>query len=171
MAEQAPSKLAKWCRNYWVAGLVFLMVGMHAVIIAYVRHQVARLKNVQTTAVEIGPFRFRSIADKDHVHFFQLHAVVDPSRRSLSEERIEQLRPEILEGIQQMLTQAEADWLGDPGQKELRARMLQIVLKHVKDPIIQRLVITDWMTAPADAVVIHIGQQTDADSSAAPLLQ
>lgn len=147
-----------------------MMVGLHAVIIGYVRSQVARLKNAQSTAVTVGTFRFQPLRDPDKVYTFKLHAVLDPTRRSRGEERLEQMRLEILESSEQLLRQVENDWLNDPLQAEIRARLLEVALRHLNEPLVQRVLITDWVAAPLNSVQLNFASQDDGAKSPATIL-
>ena len=128
------------------------MVVMHAAIIGYVRSRVARLNNVRSTAVEIGAFRFQPVSDPSTVYHFRLHAIVDPSKRNHGEERITQMRMEIREASEQLLRQVDLAWLEDPSQSQLRDRLMDVVLTHLDEPLLQRVIITDWLKLPVAAV-------------------
>ncbi len=157
-------------RRYWVAGLVLMMVGLHAVIIGYVRSQVARLKNAQSTAVTMGTFRIQPVRDPASIYTFKVHAVLDPTRRSRGEERLEQVRLEIMESAEQLLRQVEADWLNDPAQTEIRARLLEVVLRHINEPLVQKLLITDWVQAPITTISVNFSSQDDMVQHRATIL-
>jgi hypothetical protein len=139
-------------RRYWGAGLILMMVAVHAAVIGYVRSRVARLSSTESTAVEIGSFRFQPIGDLSTVYHFQLHAVVDPSKRHRGEERLSQMRMEIREASEQLLRQVDPTWLDDPAQTQIRDRLMDIVLKHLDEPLVQRMLITDWLELPVQTV-------------------
>ncbi|XZE55210.1 hypothetical protein SH139x_001210 [Planctomycetaceae bacterium SH139] len=160
----------KFLRRYWVAGLVLMMVGLHAVIIGYVRSQVARLKNAQSTAITVGSFRFQPIRDPDQVYCFRLHAVLDPTRRNRGEERLEQLRLEIAESAEQLLRQVEPDWLLDPSHDEIKARLLEVVLGHINEPLVQRVLITEWLAAPASAIAVNVNDGSSEREKQPPVM-
>lgn len=162
----------KFLRRYWVAGLILMMVGLHAAIIGYVRSQVARLKSVQSTAVTIGSLRFQPLRDPDTVYCFQMHAVLDPTRRNRGEERLDQLRLEIVESAEELLRQSDPDWLVSPGHPEIKARLLEVVLKHINEPLVQRILVTDWLSAPADSIAVNVERKgTAANAPPALMLQ
>ena len=127
------------------------MVLLHAAIIGYVRSQVARLKNMHSSAVCIGTFRFQQVGDPSTVYCFNLHAVLDPTRRHFAQERIEQKRLEILEATEQLLRQVDPEWLADPAQAILRDRLMEVIIAHINEPVVQRVVITGWLQLPASA--------------------
>lgn len=130
------------------------MVAVHAAIIGYVRNQLALLEADQSTSVSIGEFRFQTLQEPTHVHSFELHAVLDPARRALGAERIDQMRLEIQESCEQLLRQVDSSWLSDPTQKELRPRLLEVIVRHVNEPLVQRVLITDWLSLPVRPVAV-----------------
>lgn len=138
-------------KRYWAAGLIIVVVVAHASIIGYVRSRVARLSRARSSALEIGTFRFQNIKDSDTVYQFRLYAIADPSRRYQAEESIKQLRIEIIESAEQLLRQVEPEWLDDPSQAQLRDRLMSVVGKHLNEPLVQRVVITDWLQFPSTA--------------------
>jgi hypothetical protein len=140
-------------RRYWAAGLILVVVVAHASIIGYVRSRVARLNRARSTAIEIGTFRFQNIKDVNTVYQFRLFAVADPARRFQAEETIKQLRVEIIETSEQLLRQVDSAWLADPAQVQLRDRLMDVVGKHLNEPLVQRVLITDWLELPAATVM------------------
>lgn len=142
----------KFIRRYWGAALILLMVAVHAAVIGYVRSRVARLNHSQSTALEIGSFRFQPVSDLSKVYHFQLHAVIDPTKRNRSQERITQMRMEIIEASEQLLRQVDPEWLADPVQTQIRDRLMDVVLKHLDEPLVQRVLITDWLELPVQTI-------------------
>jgi hypothetical protein len=140
-------------RRYWAAGLILLMVAVHALIIGYVRSRVDRLSNPVSNVVEIGQFRFQPVSDLNQVYHFRLHAMVDPSCRERGREKLLQKRWEILEDSEQLLRQVDPVWLSDPAQAQIRDRLMKVVLQHLDEPLVQRVLITDWLQLPVQTVV------------------
>ena len=151
----------KFVRRYWGVGLILLMVAVHAAVIGYVRSRVARLSRSESTAVEIGSFRFQNVHDLSTVYHFDLHAILDPSKRNRSQERLKQMQTEIREASEQLLRQADPTWLDDPEQIEIRERLMDIVLKHLGEPVVQRVLVTDWLELPVQTVGVNL----DAENS------
>ena len=139
-------------RRFWAPAIILLMVAIHAAVIGYVRSRVARLSNMQSSAIEIGLMRFQNPNVPDCTYQFQLHAIVDPSRRFRGEERLKLNQLPITEAAEQMLRQVDASWLNDPSQKEIRERLMDVVLQHLDEPLVQRVVITDWLCLPSQSV-------------------
>ena len=135
-------------RRYWGAGLILIMVAAHAAIIGYVRSRVARLSDIETTAFELGDFRFQSMTDLKTVYHFQLHAMMDPAKIHSARTRLTQMKMEIREASEQLLRQADPQWLDDPKQTEIRERLMEIVRSHLDEPLVQRVMITDWLEVP-----------------------
>lgn len=144
--------LVKFLRRYWGAGLIVVMVAIHAAVIGYVRSRVNRISSMASTAVEIGSFRFQPVADLSRVYQFKVHAVVDPSKRRRGEERLAQKRLEILEAAEQMLRLVDPVLLDDPSQTQIRDSLMDIVLRHLDEPLVQRVLITNWLKLPVNAI-------------------
>lgn len=142
-------------RRFWAPVIVLVMVAIHAAVIGYVRSRVARLSNLESSAVEIGRLRFQNVNDASSMYQLKLHAIVDPTRHFRGEQSLTQKRMEIIEATEQMLRQVEPAWLADPAQKEIRERLTDVVLQHLDEPLVQRMLITDWLRLPnaAGAVV------------------
>ncbi|MGV3486638.1 MAG: hypothetical protein ACO1RT_19630 [Planctomycetaceae bacterium] len=139
-------------KRYWAAGLILVVVVAHASIIGYVRSRVARLNRARSSAIEIGTFRFQNIKDSSTVYQFRLFVIADPVRRFQAEESIKQMRVEILESTEQLLRQVDQAWLADPAQIQLRDRLMDVVGRHLSEPVVQRVLITDWLQLPAATV-------------------
>ncbi|TWU47494.1 hypothetical protein Poly51_52940 [Rubripirellula tenax] len=137
-----------------------MMVAIHAAVIGYVRSRVARLSGMESTAIEIGNFRFQSVEDLSTVYHFRLHAVLDPSKLHRGKERVTQMQMEIREASEQLLRQADAQWLDDPAQAQIRERLMEIVLKHLDEPLVQRVLITDWLELPVQTIDVAPDQST-----------
>lgn len=135
-------------RRYWAAGLILLMVAVHAAVIGYLRSRVAMVGDVASTAVELGSFRFQSIAELDKVYQFDLYAVVDPGRRHQAQQRLIEIKLEIHEQAEQMLRQMDSQTLADPSQAQIRRRLMGIVEKNLDEALVQRVLITNWLELP-----------------------
>ena len=142
----------KFLRRYWGAGLILMMVAVHAAVIGYVRSRVASLSAPQSTVVEIGEFRFQPVDDLSKVYHFRLHAMVDPTKLHRGKEQLYHRRMEIVEASEQLLRQVDPDWLNDPAQIHIRDRLMKVVLEHLDEPLVQRMVITDWLQLPVQSV-------------------
>ncbi|WP_442506344.1 hypothetical protein SH528x_005184 [Novipirellula sp. SH528] len=147
-------------RRYWAAALILAIVVVHAAVIGYVRSRVARLQNVESNTFDMGRYRFQNVTDPSRVYQFQLHAVLDPARRQTGRERLSQQNMEIHEETEHLLRQVQTTWLRDPEQSELRDRMMEIVGKHLEEPIVQRLLITDWLELPVPSSQIDFEPAT-----------
>jgi hypothetical protein len=139
-------------RRYWGACLIVLMIAVHACVIGYVRSRIARLSTVTSTVVEIGEFRFQPVHNPTTVYHFRLHAIVEPAKFFRGRERIQQKRMEIVEASEQMLRQVDPNWLDDPTQTEIRDRLMQVTLQHLDEPIVSRMLITDWLQLPVNTI-------------------
>jgi len=149
-------------KRYWAAGLILVVVIAHASIIGYVRSRVSRLNRAKSSAIEIGTFRFQNIkVSPDKVFQFRLYAIADPVRRYQAEESIKQLRVEIIETSEQLLRQVDPSWLADPAQAQLRERLMDVVGKHLTEPVIQRVLITDWLELPTTLLTPTLATTND----------
>jgi hypothetical protein len=145
--------IVSFLRRYWAAALILMMVAVHAAVIGYLRSRVAGVGEIVSTSVEMGSFRFQNVDQMDKLYQFDLYAVVDPSRRHHAEQRLRELRMEIHEASEQMLRQVEPEWLSDPGQAQIRRRLVEIVHKHLGEPVVQRVLITHWLELRVDPLV------------------
>lgn len=141
--------MIKKLRRYWGVLLILMMVAAHAAVIGYVRSRISQLSAMESTAVEIGHFRFQSTTDKATVYQFRLHAVIDPSKLYQGRSRLAQMRIHIREDSEQMLRQMDPTWLADPTQTQIRERLMAVVLQYLEEPVVQRVLITDWLQVPA----------------------
>lgn len=136
------------------------MVAIHAAMIGYVRSRVATLNTVRESAVEIGSFRIQPVSDMSKVYHFKLHAVMDPSRRYQGEERLTLMNMEIREKTEQMLRTVAAQPLSDPEQLEIREKIMKVVHEFMDEPLVQRVLITDWLEVPVNSVGIQLQPST-----------
>ncbi len=139
-------------RRYWAAGLVLVIVVIHAAIIGYVRTSVARLTRADGDTVDVGMYRFQNIGDLATVYQFRLHAVVNPTRRYEAEQVLKKRRIEVQEATEQLLRQVDTQWLADPIQTKLRDRILETIVQQLSEPLITRVLITDWLELPTGTI-------------------
>ena len=142
-------------RRYWGACLIVLMV-VHAAVIGYVRSRVSRLSSLDTTVVEMGSYRIQPVNNLSKVYHFKLHAVVDPTKLRRGEERLHLMRMQIRETAEQTLRQVDERLLEDPNQSQIRDRLMKIVHKHLEEPLVQRMLITDWLELPVQNVDLKL---------------
>lgn len=145
-------------RRYRGACLIVLMVVVHAAVIGYVRSRVSRLSDLDSTVVEMGSYRIQPVNDLTKVYHFKLHAVVDPTKMRRGEERLHMMRMQIRETAEQTLRQVDTQWLEDPTQNQIRDRLMKIVHKHLEEPLVQRMLITDWLELPVNSVDLQLDE-------------
>lgn len=143
-------------RRYWAAGLIVLIVAVHAAVIGYVRSRVAAISHVETTVFEIGDFRFQTVQNSATVYHFRMHAVVDPAKIFRGRERLTAMQMEIREASEQLLRQVDPSWLEDPLQTQIRERLMEIVRSHLDEPLVQRIMITDWLEVPVETIGVSL---------------
>lgn len=139
-------------RRFWAPVVVLLMVAIHAAVIGYVRSRVASLSDFQSTAIEIGQLRFQNVKQPESTYQLRLHAIVDPSKYYRGKELLTQTQMEIIESAEQMLRQVDPTWLADPSHKEVRERLMNVVLERLDEPVVQRVLITEWLRIPASSM-------------------
>ena len=143
--------MPNFIRRYWGIALVLVMVGTHAAVIGYVRSRIAQMSIGDTATVEVGQFRFQNADDFSHVYTFRLHAVIDPSKLYQGRNRLSQMRVQIHEDGEQLLRQVDSTWLNDPTHTQIRERLMAVVLQYLEEPVIERVLITDWLKLPSNA--------------------
>ncbi len=153
-------------RRYWGASLIVIMVIVHAAVIGYVRSRVSRLSSLNTTVVEMGSYRFQTVDDLTKVYHFKLHAMVDPTKLRRGEERLHMMRMQIREAAEQTLRQVDPKWLEDPTQNQIRDRLMKIVHSHLEEPLVQRMLITDWLELPVQTQSIDLKLDSKAQKLA-----
>jgi len=141
--------IVNFIRRYWAAGLILIIVVIHAAIIGYVRTRVARLAKAHSDTVEVGQFRFQNTSNLGTIYQFRLHAVVEPARRIETQELLTKKRYEVQEASEQLLRQVNLQWLADPVHAEVRERLLEIISQQLHEPLVKRVLITDWLEIPA----------------------
>jgi hypothetical protein len=72
------------------------------------------------------------------------------------------MQMEIREASEQLLRKADPAWLDDPAQTQLRERLMEIVLKHLDEPLVQRVLITDWLELPVQTIDLPL-ESSSAD--------
>ena len=144
----------KFLTRYWGILLVAALIVTHAVVIGYVRSQVASLSADSSGTVQLGHFRFQPLDQPDWVYQFDLHAVLEPSAEFSGRRQLVQKQFEIHEQVEQTLRQLDPAFLADPGQTQVRERLIAVVLQHLDRPIVQRLLITDWLQLPVQSGVV-----------------
>ncbi|WP_231617470.1 hypothetical protein [Novipirellula aureliae] len=132
------------------------MVALHAAIIGYVRSRVSGLQTVETNTIDMGRYRFQPVEDKSKVYQFHLHVVVDPVKKQKCQDRITERTMEIHEESELLLRQVDPTWLSDPEQRQIRDRLMDIIRKHLEEPIIQRVLITNWLELPVSAALPNV---------------
>jgi hypothetical protein len=51
-----------------------------------------------------------------------------------------------------MLRIVDPVWLDDPTQTQIRDSLMDIVLKHLDEPLVQRVLITNWLELPVQTI-------------------
>ena len=135
-------------KRFWVPVMVLLMVGIHAAIIGYVRSRVAMLGESDDATQTVGLVIFQPTSDPGSTYQFQLDVVIEPTRRVSGSAAVRSAGLLIVEAAEQQLRRAEPDWLADPMHQEIRRRLMTVMTEHLREPVVQRAVITRWLRMP-----------------------
>lgn len=146
----------KLIRRYWAVGLIVGMIATHAVVISYLRTRVASLSSSESPAFELGSFRVQSSSNLETIYHFRLHAVIDPAKLHRGRDKLSQMRMEICESTEQLLRQSDPKWFKDPSQLEIREQIMEIVRSNLDEALVQRVMITDWLELPVEALDISL---------------
>ena len=66
------------------------------------------------------------------------------------------MQMEICEASEQLLRQVEPQWLEDPTQAQIRERLMEIVRSNLDEPLVQRVMITDWLELPVGTIDVSL---------------
>lgn len=99
-------------KRYWIAGLVMMLVVIHAIIIGYVRSEAARVRVAATNEIPIGVYYVQS-RDNRWLTQLRVHLLVKAERRFEAKSTIEQNRWLIHEVIEEKLRQLDPSLLQD----------------------------------------------------------
>jgi hypothetical protein len=135
-------------RRYWIAGLVLVLVSIHAVMIGYVRTEATRLKTVASSEIPLGLF-YKPSLDRMWITQLRVHLVVPPAKRLAARATIEHNRWVVHEAVEETLRRVEPDLLEDPALvavKEAVRLAIEEVLRETG--LVDRVVINDRIDLP-----------------------
>lgn len=142
------SHIVKYIRQFWVFGLILMMVAIHAMIILTVRRELTHVKLEDSSVVDLGGYRFQHISDKATVYQLHLHAVLRPSESLRGSKMLYQRSAAVSELLGQQLRQAELPWYADPTFADLKIHLMQKMNKSLNIDFIDELIVTDWLEVP-----------------------
>ena len=138
----------KFIRRWWGFGLVGALIVTHAVVIGYVRSRVAQLQTTTSNTVSLGQFQFQPSDHPETIYQFTLHAMLDPGSIQRGSRQIEGKRTVIREKVGQVMRQIDPQWFADPMHQQIRSRLTEVVIEHLDSPLVERMLITDWLRIP-----------------------
>ncbi len=129
-------------RKYWIAGLVILLVAIHAVIIGYVRSEATRLKTVASSEIPVGLF-YKQSSDRMWLTQLRVHVQVPPERRLAARATIEHNRWVIHEAVEEALRRLDESLLLDPSLVAVKDEIKKAIDEVLHEEIIERIVVND----------------------------
>lgn len=134
-------------RQYWIAGLVILLVLIHAVIIGYVRSEARQVKVAASQEIPLGVFYVQS-ADKHWLHQLRIHVLVKREIRLAAKANIEMNRWMIHQKVEEKLRQLDPALLADAVLLEIKSQIKTVVDEALAEELIEQVVINDRIDLP-----------------------
>jgi hypothetical protein len=151
-------------KRYWIAGLVMLLVIIHAVIIGYVRSEASRVRIAATNEIPIGVYYVQS-ADHHWLTQLRVHLLVAPERRLEAKATIEQNRWMIHELIEEKLRQLDPALLQDAVLLDVKEQIKTALDERMHDEIIEQVLVNDRIVIPANRFEYPLpGNATEPES-------
>jgi hypothetical protein len=129
-------------RKYWVAGLVILLVAIHAMIIGYVRSEATRLKTVASSEIPLGLF-YKQSTDRQWLTQLRVHLQVPPERRLAARATVEHNRWLVHEAVEEALRRLDEKLLLDPSLVVVKDEIKQAIDQVLHEEIVERIVVND----------------------------
>ncbi len=151
-------------KRYWIAGLVMLLVVIHAIIIGYVRSEASRVRIAATNEIPIGVYYVQS-ADSMWLTQLRVHLLVAPERRLEAKATIEQHRWMIHELIEEKLRQLDPTLLEDAVLLKVKEEIKTALDERMHAEVIEQVLINDRLRIPATRFEYPIpGAPTEPES-------
>lgn len=135
-------------KRYWIAGLVMLLVVIHAVIIGYVRSEASRVRIAATNEIPVGVYYVQS-ADHHWLTQLRVHLLVAPERRLEAKATIEQNRWMIHELIEEKLRQLDPTLMQDAVLLKVKEEIKMALDERMHEEIIEQVLVNDRLVIPA----------------------
>lgn len=129
-------------RKYWIAGLVILLVVIHAIIIGYVRSEATRLKTVASSEIPIGLF-YKQSGDRQWMTQMRIHVQVPPERRLVARATVEHNRWIVHEAVEEAIRRLDESLLLDPSLVGVKEEIARAVNEVLHEELVERIVIND----------------------------
>lgn len=137
----------QFLRRYWIAGLVLLLVMIHAVIIGYVRSEAKQVKITASNEIPIGVYYVPS-ADKQWLSQLRVHVLVKRELRLSAKATIEMHRWLIHEAVEEQIRQLDPALLTDPVLLEVKQKIKSVMENTLEEELIERVVVNDRVDLP-----------------------
>jgi hypothetical protein len=137
----------KFVKRYWIAGLVLILVVIHAIIIGYVRAEAARIKIAASNEIPAGVYYVQS-KDRNWMSQLRVHLLVLPEQRLAAKASIEHHRWTIHEVIEEKLRQLDPVLLEDVVLLEIKEQIKLAIEDTLQQKIIERVLINDRVDFP-----------------------
>lgn len=129
-------------RKYWIAGLVIVLVAVHAVIIGYIRSEATRLKTVASSEIPVGLF-YKQSNDRQWLTQLRVHVQVPPERRLAARATIEHNRWLVHEAIEETVRRLDESLMLDPSLVAVKTAIKQAIDETLQEELVNRVVIND----------------------------
>ena len=135
-------------KRYWIAGLVMMLVVIHAIIIGYVRSEASRVRIAATNEIPIGVYYVQS-HDNRWLTQLRVHLLVKPERRFEAKSTIEQNRWLIHEVIEEKLRQLDPALLHDAVLLKVKEEIKTALDERMHEEVIEQVLVNDRIVIPA----------------------
>lgn len=129
-------------RKYWIAGLVILLVAIHAVIIGYVRSEAMRLKTVASSEIPLGLF-YKQSSDRYWLTQLRVHVQVPAERRLAARATIEHNHWLVHQAVEETIRRLDENLLLDPSLVTIKEEIRRAVNEALHEALVERVVIND----------------------------
>lgn len=150
-------------KRYWIAGLVILLVAIHAMIIGYVRAEATRLKSVSSSEIPIGLYYVQS-SDRQWLTQLRIHLAVPLERRLAAKATIEHNRWLVHEAVEEALRQIDRTLLTDASLLKVKETIKHVIDETLEESVVDQVVISDRVDLPVDHFRPRIQQDLTAPS-------
>jgi hypothetical protein len=134
-------------RRYWIAGLVMLLVVIHAVIIGYVRSEATRIRTAASNEIPIGVYYVQS-PDRLWLNQLRVHLLVKPAHRLEAKAVLEHNRWLIHEVIEERLRQLDPALLQDVVLLKVKEEIKSALDETMREDIIEQVLVNDRVALP-----------------------
>ncbi len=134
-------------RRYWIAGLVIVLVMIHAIIIGYVRAEATKVKVAASNEIPLGVYYVQS-SDKQWLTQLRVHVIVTPEKRMAAKGTIERHRWTLHEVVEEKLRQMDPKFLRDAVLLEIKEQIRLALDEELKEGVIEKIVINDRLDLP-----------------------